>query len=325
MTPLVLVENEVTASGLYDHWQDVTGERYQFPNQYHTKITTGRPFIYYRGTRRLGSSRGTPEYFGCGVVGSVYPDPTNAPSVRKSFRKWICEIEEYRPFPTPVPARIGDRYLENIPRNFWGVGVRNLPESVYNAIIHRARLVAAPVELPAAQLDLPPIDSVQIRPTPSLFLTRAIRSGVASEAQVRNTQRRSRYSVALGKRGEEIVLKHLRETLSSAEVNTLRWISNEGETPGWDIQYKSGRKIVAIEVKASGGPSFPSIELSAHEWNAALQLGERYTIALVASVKSREPRLELLTNPARLAEQGQVAVQPAVWRLFMRSQAEGVL
>jgi hypothetical protein len=49
MDALVLVENEVTAGGRYDHWQDVTGERYQFPNQYRGKVTTGRPFIYYRG------------------------------------------------------------------------------------------------------------------------------------------------------------------------------------------------------------------------------------------------------------------------------------
>lgn len=52
MTALVLVENEVTTGGHYDHWQDVTGERYQFPNQYRGKVTPGRPFIYYRGVRR---------------------------------------------------------------------------------------------------------------------------------------------------------------------------------------------------------------------------------------------------------------------------------
>ena len=58
MTPLVLVENEVTAGGRYDHWQDVTGERYQFPNQYRNKVITDRPFIYYRGVRRADGSRG---------------------------------------------------------------------------------------------------------------------------------------------------------------------------------------------------------------------------------------------------------------------------
>lgn len=32
--PLVLVQNERTAGGHFDHWEDVTGERYHFPNQY---------------------------------------------------------------------------------------------------------------------------------------------------------------------------------------------------------------------------------------------------------------------------------------------------
>src|SRR5262245_26164085 len=105
MSALVLVENEVTVGGRYDHWQDVTGERYQFPNQYHPKVTSGRPFVYYRGVRRADGSRGPAEYFGCGVVGSVYLDPANDPVSPKSARKWICEIDDYRPFPVSVPAK----------------------------------------------------------------------------------------------------------------------------------------------------------------------------------------------------------------------------
>jgi hypothetical protein len=34
MAALVLVQNEVTAGGHYDFWDDVTGVRYNFPNQY---------------------------------------------------------------------------------------------------------------------------------------------------------------------------------------------------------------------------------------------------------------------------------------------------
>ena len=60
MIALVLVENEVTV-GRYDHWQGVTGERYQFPNQNRGKVLTGRPFVYYRGVRRADGSRGMSE------------------------------------------------------------------------------------------------------------------------------------------------------------------------------------------------------------------------------------------------------------------------
>jgi hypothetical protein len=77
--PIVLVENEATAGGLYDHWQDVTGERYQFPNVYRGKILPGTPFVYYRGVRRADGKRGHAEYFGAGVIGDVYPDPGNNP------------------------------------------------------------------------------------------------------------------------------------------------------------------------------------------------------------------------------------------------------
>lgn len=74
-TPIVLVENEVTAGGRYDDWKDVTGERYHFPNKYRKVILQGRPFIYYRGIRRQGGKRGQAEYFGVGRIGSIYLDP----------------------------------------------------------------------------------------------------------------------------------------------------------------------------------------------------------------------------------------------------------
>jgi hypothetical protein len=100
------------------------------------------------------------EYFGCGVVGSVYLDPTNDQAIPKSTQKWICEIDDYRPFPTPVPAKDGSSYLENISANFWGVAVCELPESVYAAIMDRAVLPTVPLDLPVEQLNLPPIDQV---------------------------------------------------------------------------------------------------------------------------------------------------------------------
>lgn len=38
-TALVLVQNERTVGGNFDHWEDVVGERYHFPNQYRNRIT----------------------------------------------------------------------------------------------------------------------------------------------------------------------------------------------------------------------------------------------------------------------------------------------
>jgi hypothetical protein len=315
MDALVLVENEVTAGGRYDHWQDVTGERYQFPNQYRNKIVTGRPFVYYRGVRRADGTRGVPEYFGCGTVGSTYLDPTSDPNAPKSRRKWICEIDDYRPFPMPVPARYESRYIEDIRQNFWGVAVRELPELAYRTIIDRARLPAVPVEIPASQLCLPPVDHVSAELVTSLLIPRRPGAEPSYTEHTRGETRRSRYSVALGSRGEEVVFEHLRKTLPPSEAATLRWVAASGERPGWDIEYVSSGELIAVEVKATGGPAFLSFELTGNEWAAATRLGAAYRLVLVAHVTTRAPQLQIIEDPAALVRQGRIAIEPALWRV----------
>lgn len=198
MTPIVLVENEVTAGGRYDHWQDVTGERYQFPNQYRGKVIEGRRFVYYRGVRRADSSRGTAEYFGCGVIGSVSLDPTIDQSLPKARWKWICTVDDYQPFPIPVSAKDGDTYLEEIPQNFWGVGVREISDSVYSRIVERAGLAVHAAELPVPLLKLPPIEVVQPQTAASLLIPSPAATNARTQQTGNATSRRSRYSAALG-------------------------------------------------------------------------------------------------------------------------------
>jgi Domain of unknown function (DUF3883) len=289
------------------------------PNQYRSKILTGRPFVYYRGVRRADGSRGMAEYFGSGVVGSVYLDPTNDPATPKAKRKWICEIDDYRPFPTPVPAKDGSSYLENIPANFWGVAVRELPESVYGTIMSRAVLPTGQLDLSPDQLNLPPIG--QVAPelaTTTLLVARPPKADRVAGEPMRTAMRRSKYSAALGKRGEEIALSYLRRTLSSTQAATLRWTAAEGDLSGWDIEYMSPAELNAIEVKASAGPAFPSIELSANEWEAAKRLGAAYRLMLVAQVRTTSPQIQIIDNPAALVKQGQIALEPVMWRLVMR-------
>jgi hypothetical protein len=248
----------------------------------------------------------------------VYLDPTNVLNAPKARRKWVCEIEDYCPFPVPVPAKEGSRFLEDIPSNFWGVAVRDLPEPVYTAIMNRAALPLVQLEIPAAQLNLPPIDQVEITAATSLLIARRPTADGASAESGRGTPGRSKYSAAIGKRGEEVALEYLRQTLSSPEAATLRWTAADGETPGWDIEYTSAGELVAIEVKATGGPAFPSIELSANEWNAATRLGAAYRIMLVAEVKTRSAKVEVIGNPAELVQRGSISIEPALWRLVMR-------
>ena len=119
--PLVLVENEATADERYARWQDVTGERYHFPNQYRNRIVPNRRFVYYRGSRRASGKRGVPEYFGYGILGEVSRDPDISLEEPKGRWNWIAEIAEYHPFSRPVPAKSKNGYLERIPRNLWQV------------------------------------------------------------------------------------------------------------------------------------------------------------------------------------------------------------
>src|SRR5690242_15342170 len=104
---LVLVENEVTVGGAYDFWADLTGVQYHYPNQYKNRIRPGRSFVYYRGSRRPNGRRGTPEYFGSGTIGAVWPDPDQPTDVRPANRRWLCEILDYESFDVPVPAKNG--------------------------------------------------------------------------------------------------------------------------------------------------------------------------------------------------------------------------
>src|SRR5829696_2457756 len=116
--PVVLTQNERTVGGHYDHWKDVTGERYYFPNVYKNKIVPGTPFVYYRGTRLGGGGRRpNPEYFGCGRIGEVWRDPEVPPGSPKRAWNWYCSIEDYVPFPTPLAWKRDGRLFEDIPPN----------------------------------------------------------------------------------------------------------------------------------------------------------------------------------------------------------------
>ena len=307
--PLVLVENERTAGGRYDHWQDATGERYQFPNQYRNRFTPGRRFVYYRGARRADGSRATPEYFGHGTIGDVFLDPDTDQSHPKARWKWYCEIADYEPFRKPVPFKDGDEYIEQIEQNQWGVAVRELPAGAYDLILEGAD--ARPIVAKAEDLNLP---AMQPEAAGSGSLLRIVRkserSGTGSGGG-----RRSRHAKATGDRGEEAVWQFLHATLPSDEAATLRWLAREGKTPGYDISYRSGGEKIGVEVKASTGGGFPAIELTQNEWAAAEKLGPRYRIALVAFATSASPRVGFLDNPAAGVSAEVLSLAPIVWRL----------
>jgi len=143
---------------------------------------------------------------------------------------------------------------------------------------------------------------------------------IYSKGKFSNDRRLSLFAKIAGDRSEEIVIKYLKETLSPHERDTIKWISKAGETPGWDITYfDSGNRIVAIEVKGTTGNFFPNIEITANEWNAANELGDRYWIYLVTSCFTKNPKIQRLNDPALLKESGVLRVTPMLWKIEMLS------
>ena len=109
---LVLAENEETVSEEHD-WSDVTGVRYNYPNSYVNRIKSGLPFVYYRGVRRKGGKRGQAEYFGSGVIGDIWQDPTQKVDIAKKDRQWFCTVENFERFKTHLyPTRLAVSYLK---------------------------------------------------------------------------------------------------------------------------------------------------------------------------------------------------------------------
>ena len=317
-TPISLTENEATVGGHYDHWQDVTGERYQFPNQYRNLVVTGRPFIYYRGVRRKHRKRGDPEYFGHGFIGEVWRD-SEVPRTRpKRNWKWFCKIDDYRPFKRPVPFADEHGYLERIPRNQYRVAVRETSQEIYQLILKKAGVRLDTLNEEVAAPDIPDLDDVRIQVVPgdeSLLVqrSRALR-GRKGEGIHTSGSRRTTHSKLIGDHSERIVEKYLRETLSAKERARLRPVPDENL--GWDIEYvdKTG-KLVAIEVKGTKGPRFPNVEVTAGEWKAAMDHRIQYWLYLVAECMSKRPKIEKVQDPFGMHQKGNWEVTPLLWRL----------
>jgi hypothetical protein len=320
---LVLVENEATAGGRFDDWKDVTGERYHFPNQYRTRVDPGRRFIYYRGVRRLDGRRGPAEYFGTGTIGAIWRDPDVPDDAPKQQWKWFCDIENYEPFVTPVPARVDGVAFEEIADNEWGVGIRPVEGRTVLRVVEYGGLRISPIAEGKPPPTVPSLDDVKPRGGDSLLIPRRAKS--RSSEVSGGGSRRSPYALVVGRRGEEIAMKYLRETLSVGEAASLRWIADEGDKPGWDIGYVDGSgRSICVEVKATVGGAFTAIEITAGEWNAARHHRERYRLLLVASALSDTPTVSEIVDPASLADRGVLSVTPMVLRIEALSPIEAL-
>jgi len=323
MTSLVLVENETTYGGQYDHWLDKTGESYQFPNQYRNKVRTGTRFVYYRGVRRENGRRGNAEYFGIGRVGSVWRDPAVPLNTPRSKWRWFCSIDGFHQFPTPVPSKVHGAYLESISNSMgWRTGVREIPDETFERILELAGVPAVPSDGQAAPVPtgapLPLISEVSVVEEKGKWSTIFVETSPQESAQGGQTEsvRRSQQAKRLGDRAEEIVLNWLRSTLQPTPAATVAWLAKQGKTPGWDIEFvdDSGHRI-SVEVKGTTAANFRSFDVTAQEWAAARTRRQNYWLVLVTECASTTPHVVVIPDPHALLKRGELRIQPVVWRL----------
>jgi hypothetical protein len=167
------------------------------------------------------------------------------------------------------------------------------------------------VEVSPKLLELPPLDQVQIHETQaSLFKPQ---TGNGSRAGTQG--RRSRNSGPIGRRAEEVAHQFILDNSVTLGAKNIRWLADEGSTPGWDLQYENeAGDLIAVEVKGTTDSTFANVDLTAGEWEAACHLGDRYWLFLVAQCCSAAPRIYRLRNPACAVQRGQAQLVPVTYR-----------
>lgn len=132
----------------------------------------------------------------------MYLDPSNASDIPKARLKWICEFDDYWPFPKPVLFKENGITFENLHQNQWSVAVREITEDAYSEILKRSGLSDASTtpELEVSQIQTP---SISAKP---LFVPRKLKESAISDRIRRSSVRRSKFAVEIGNHGEGIVL-----------------------------------------------------------------------------------------------------------------------
>lgn len=134
--PIVLMQRAWQDDPQYKDTEFVV---YHYPEQYFDRIRGGEQFVYYRPSRGARGGEAS-TYFGCGVLGSVYPDPAD-PTHR------YVDIEKPIPFARPVPFNDpnGQMYESRFrDRNaFQGQSVRHIDELDFYRILAAAGLTGS--------------------------------------------------------------------------------------------------------------------------------------------------------------------------------------
>lgn len=128
----IITENDVSA------WHDQTGILYHYPQRYLSLLKPGTHIIYYKGKirdKKFQNSRlsNEPHYFGRAIMGKQFID------TESHKHDYYSEIKEYHLFTKPIPFKIANEYIEEIPtkrkNNYWRDAVRVISQETYKKIL----------------------------------------------------------------------------------------------------------------------------------------------------------------------------------------------
>ena len=183
-----------------------------------------------------------------------------------------------------------------------------------NKIMSLARI--AP-DVDNESITLPDPRDVSVKEAEGLLLVPRKPTAVGTASNV-PSGRYARSAAPIGRRAEEIAQRFLLEHSEASGAKNIRWISQEGLTPGWDLQYENhDGEVIAVEVKGTTGPVFGSVDITTGEWNAAVAMADRYWLYLVANCCGTDPRVQPIQNPARLLSAGVAELTSVVYRFSL--------
>ncbi|MBU8877958.1 DUF3883 domain-containing protein [Bacillus sp. FJAT-29790] len=300
-------------------WEDQTGILYHFPARYKNILTPGTKVIYYKSrmkNREFASMRLSkePHYFGLATIGEVYPYTNTAKN------QYFAKIEEYIPFGEAIDFKDSkNNYLENVSKsNYWRDGVRKITKEIYIKIVSLSNLdiqssKSDEIEVEIIEDTLPSIHEVTPKVVDNLFIKKIITNDNNSKTkQNARGNGYSRNAKKIGDRAEQVVLKYL----ADEKMNSIRWLANEGEKPGYDISCKNndGNEIY-IEVKGTTTSKFDGFIITDNELKTSEKLGDKFYIYFVTNCLSKNPRIQPIQNPYKKVNLNEWELTPLSYRV----------
>jgi hypothetical protein len=226
-------------------------------------------------------------------------------------------------FDESVPFQAEDgRYLETgtpeVAANYWRDGVRRISRANYLDILLRGG--ANPQSGEPATLLIE--DSGPLKPAAGSLIKIVSPQGSApNTAKKQASARRSKQATVIGTAAEKLFYELLRSQAPTPLRDKIRWVAQEGLTPGYDIQDdRDSAEITAYEIKGTTGTSFRTVDITANEMACALKFRSKYALVLISGIGTSTPRYQIVADIAKRLDAQQAIATPSAFSLVFNSE-----